>query len=269
MSSITIGRATAPGLAFAGLVCAAVSAQDRVDASLAKGRSSATLEETRLIMDKWIETQQIISKERKEWSQTREILAGRVEVVKKELTTLDEKIKLAESSTAEASKKRGELARENEQVKATAAVLITAVTGMEVEVRRLFATVPEPVQAKLQPLFARIPEDAAKTRVSAAERFQNVLGILNELNKANNDLTISYEVRNLANGKPAEVKVIYVGLSQAYYVSAHGEAGIGRPSAEGWKWQPSNGIAANVVLALEIMQGKQSPAFVPLPVRLQ
>src|ERR1044071_7677120 len=41
-----------------------------------------TLEETRLTMGKWIETQQIISKERKDWQQGKEILVSRLDLVK-------------------------------------------------------------------------------------------------------------------------------------------------------------------------------------------
>jgi hypothetical protein len=114
-----------------------------------------------------------------------------------------------------------------------------------------------------------MPEDAAKTRVSAAERFQNVLGILNELNKANNDISVNVEVRDLGDGKKSEVQAIYIGLTQAYYISARGEAGIGRPTPDGWKWEPSKAISREVLAALEIIQGKQSPAFVPLPVKLK
>jgi hypothetical protein len=127
---------------------------------------------------------------------------------------------------------------------------------------------PEPGQAKLDPLYKRIPEDPAKTRASAAERFQNILGILNEVNKSNNEITVNYEVQKRADGSPAEVKAIYVGLGQAYYVSASGDASVGRPTAEGWKWEPANEIAGGVTTALEILQGKQTAAFVPLPVKL-
>lgn len=229
---------------------------------------AATLEETRLTMGKWIETQQIISKERKDWQQGKDILVSRLDLVKKEVSTLEEKIKQAESSVAEATKKRDDLLAENELLKAADKQLKEAVTGMEGGVRRLYKSLPEPIQAKLQPLYQRIPEDPGKTRVSAAERFQNVLGILNELNKANNELTVSYEVRDLADGRPSEVKAIYVGLAQAYYVSARGEAGVGRPTEDGWKWEPSRSIANDVLMALEILQGKHSPAFVPLPVKL-
>ena len=228
-----------------------------------------TLEETRLTMDKWLETQQIISRERKDWQQGKEILLGRLELVKKEIATLDEKNKQAESSVTEANKKRSELLAENDQLTAAGAQLTGAAAGMEGEIRQMFKQLPEPIQTKLQPLYQRIPEDPSKTRVAAAERFQNVLGILNELNKTNNEITVSYEVHNLADGRPSEVKAIYVGLAQAYYVSARGEAGIGRPTVDGWKREPSKAVARDVLMALEILEGKQSPAFVPLPVILK
>ncbi len=231
--------------------------------------AAPTLEETRLTMGKWIETQQIISKERNEWQQGKEILLGRLELIKKEVVTLEEKIVEAESSVAEANKKRDELLAESEQLKAVGGELTEAVTGMEGEVRRAFKTLPEPIGSKLQPLYQRVPENPATTRVSVAERYQNVLGILNELNKANNEITVSYEVHTLADGKPSEVKALYVGLAQAYYVSASREAGIGRPAADGWEWEPYKAVADDVLKALEIIQGKHTPAFVPLPVRLQ
>ena len=69
-----------------------------------KKPASASLEETRLKMGKWIETQQIISKERKDWQQGKEILLGRLELVKQEVATLEEKIKQAQASVAEATR---------------------------------------------------------------------------------------------------------------------------------------------------------------------
>ena len=46
------------------------------------GSDEPTLEETRLSMSKWIETQQIISKERNDWQQGKEILNSRLELVR-------------------------------------------------------------------------------------------------------------------------------------------------------------------------------------------
>lgn len=231
--------------------------------------STTTLEETRVVMGKWIETQQIISRERKEWQQGKEILQGRVELVRKEMGTLEEAVKQAESGFAEANKKREDLLARHAQLDATAAQLSASVSGMEAEVRKLFKSLPEPVQSKLQPLYQRIPDESTKAHVTVAERFQNVIGILNELNKTNTEIAVNYEVHTLADGSASEVKAIYVGLAQAYYVNARGEAGIGSPTTDGWKWVPSKAIGNDVLMALEILQGKQTPAFVPLPMRIQ
>ena len=227
------------------------------------------LEEARLRMSKWIETQQIISKERNEWQQGKEILVSRLDLVKKEIASLREKVKEAEAGIAETNANRQKLVSQNDELKATGAQLAQSVTGMEQGIRRLMKSLPEPIRTKLEPLYQRIPEDPANTRVSVAERFQNALGILNEVNKANNEITVNYEVHTMANGTPTEVQVMYVGLAQAYYVSGKGESGIGQPGEENWTWNPSNAIAADVLMALEILQGKHTPAFVPLPVTLK
>jgi hypothetical protein len=250
------------------LACSGAATHSEEPAAPA-GRSAPTLAETRLTMGKWIETQQIISKERNEWQQGKEILLGRLELVRSEIAAVEEKIQQASSGVTEAEQKRRELDVENDQLRAISDRLTEAVTAMEIEIRRLSEALPHPLREKLEPLFQRMPEDPAATHVSAAERFQNVLGILNEVTKANSEITVHYEVRELAGGVPSEVRAMYVGLAQAYYLSARGEAGIGRPTPQGWIWEPANALAPDVYMALEILQGKHTPAFVPLPVKLQ
>lgn len=222
-----------------------------------------------MTMDKWIETQQIISKERKDWEQGKEILTGRLELVKNEIAILQGKIQEAQASVGEVEKKRAELVAENDRLKGIGATLTEAATRLEGEIKPLLTQTPDPIRSKLEQLIQRIPEDPATTKVTAPERFQNIIGILNELTRANNEINVSYEVHELAGGKPSEVQAIYIGLAQAYYVSGGREAGIGRPTADGWKWEPSKAVAGDLVMALEILQGKHSPAFVSLPVTIQ
>ncbi|MEN9643008.1 MAG: hypothetical protein RIR77_2197 [Planctomycetota bacterium] len=230
----------------------------------------ATLDETRLTLNKWIETQQIISKERNDWQQGKEILQGRIELVGKEVGVLKDRITQSELAVVESNKKRNELVAENDQLKAVTSQLSDAVTTMEDQVRKLSKMMPEPVNAKLLPLMQRMPADPTNTRVSTAERFQNVLGILNELNKANSEISVSYEIRTLADGSSSEVQVFYVGLAQAYYISPRGLAGIGRPTEDGWKWESASAATSSqITQALEIIQGKQTPSFVPLPITIK
>jgi len=228
-----------------------------------------TLEASRLSMSKWIETQQIISKERNDWQQGKEILNSRLELARREASSLDQSIREAQGRIADTEQKRDELLAESAKLDALTAQLAEAVEAMENELRRLHPCLPSPVQQKIQPLYERMPADeAGKARVSVAERFQNVLGILTEVTKASADITVDFEVRTLSDGKPSEVKAIYVGLTSAYYVNANGEAGIGQPSASGWKWEPSKLISDDVSRAFDILQGTHTPAFVPLPVKL-
>jgi hypothetical protein len=247
----------------------AATAPAAPSAPVAADAAKPTLEESRLTLSKWIETQQIISKERNDWQQAKELLQGRIELVGKEVSVLKERIAQSEAAVAESNRKRDQLAADNERLKETGAQLNAAVLAMEEKVRKLARLVPEPVAAKIAPLLQRIPADPSNTRVSTAERFQNVLGILNEVNKANSDISVAYEIRKLADGSSSEVQVIYVGLAQAYFISPKGEAGIGRPTEDGWKWEPAPGAAEAILQALEIIQGKQSPEFVPLPIDIK
>jgi FtsZ-binding cell division protein ZapB len=235
----------------------------------AEGAQAPTLDQARLTLGKWIETQQIISRERNDWQQGKEILEGRIELVGKEVSVLKERITTSEAAVAESDRKKQELVAENDRLKETASQLTEAVTAMEARVRELAKLMPQPVASKLQPLLQRIPTEGAATRVSVAERFQNVLGIMNELNRANSEITVAYEIRTLADGTSSEVQVIYVGLAQAYYISPRGEAGVGRPGEGGWTWQPAPDAAGSILLALEVIQGKHVPTFVPLPVTIQ
>jgi hypothetical protein len=114
-----------------------------------------------------------------------------------------------------------------------------------------------------------MPTDPRATNVSLAERYQNVVGISNEVGKFNNDITMVTEVRTLSDGKPAEVRTVYVGLAQAYFVSPKGEAGIGRPSESGWSWTAARDIAPQIEQVVEVLQNKAKPHFVSLPVKVQ
>jgi hypothetical protein len=120
------------------------------------------------------------------------------------------------------------------------------------------------------PLSQRMPDDPANTEVSLSERFQNVIGILNEVNKFNRDITVTNELRELPGGSMAEVTVVYLGLGQAYYVTSGGDgAGVGRPAADGWEWTAANHLAPEIFRTVEILKNAQPPAFVPLPVEIR
>lgn len=232
--------------------------------------ADAELDETRrAAFEKWIETKRMVSEERADWRTGRQILEDRIQLVRREVDGLREKAGQATNDIAAATKDLVELQKQNDDLKTNAASLADTVAQMEARVQTLLVRTPDPVREKVKPLSARIPKNAADTKVSLAERFQGVLGIVNECAKANGEITVATEIRTLSDGRSAEVKTVYLGLAQAYFVSAKGEAGIGRPGEQGWQWESANDLAPTITDVIQIMQNKASARFVSLPIRIR
>jgi hypothetical protein len=228
------------------------------------------LDSTRSTVAKWVETQQIISKEKNDWQLGKEVLLQRVSLIENEISSLEEKLAETRKGISEADGKRRELDARNTQLKSASASLYDRVVPLETKTRELLAAIPEPLRERVEPLSQRIPDDPATTEVSLGERFQNVIGILNEVNKFDRDISVTNELRKLPDGSTAEVTVIYLGLGQAYYVTSGDDgAGVGRPGPDGWEWTAANHLAPEIRQAVEILENSQPPAFVPLPVEIR
>jgi hypothetical protein len=229
------------------------------------------IEATRETLTKWVETKQLISKEKSEWASGKDILEDRVRLAEAETTTVRDKLKEISAAVAEAQKKRDELAAQNDKLKATAEKSKAMVIAAEKKLRPLIPQLPEPLREKLKPIIARFPEDSEKSTASMAERLQNVLGILDQASAFNSTVASVKELRTFPDGTRAEVTTVYLGLSQAYYTNREGTlAGIGHPGPDGWIWKPDNANGKKILLAVHILEGKEKGAtFIDLPVKIQ
>jgi septal ring factor EnvC (AmiA/AmiB activator) len=227
------------------------------------------IDAARAAVGKWQGTQQIIFKERKQWQQDKQTLTDRIDLVQREIADLRARLTETRGKVSEQRAKRAETTAKIDQAKTTASQLAERVAGYEAEVRKLHPLLPPHVQEKVAPLFKRMPEAGREVRISAAERYQNVLGILTELNKANSEVALVTEIRALSDGRPSEVQTVYFGLAQAYFMSAQGEAGVGKPGVDGWVWQPANDRVEAIHQVIDILENKGVPKFIALPVSLQ
>jgi len=163
-------------------------------------------------------------------------------------------------------KKRAGLVKENDALKNASATLVNRIFTLERSVLNVLPTLPQPVQERVKPLSQRIPRNT-ETDLSLSERYQNVVGIINELNKGANEITVVSEVRELPNGSTAEVQTLYIGYARAYYATNKGDiAGIGSPSSKGWTWKPDNTIAQQVADSVSILKNEKVAEFIPLPI---
>ncbi len=261
----------APALRRHGVAMLATAAVLMVSGlSSAQSGGESKVDQTREALDKWVETRRVISKEKQDWALGKEMLNDRIALVKREIDSLRGKIDDAAKSITEADKKKIDLDAENEKLEAASASLSDIVVKLETRTKALLKRLPEPVRDRVQPLSQRIPEKPDDTKLSLSERFQNVVGILNEVNKFNRNITITSEVRKLGDGATAEVTALYIGIGQAYYVSADGKAaGVGRATDSGWTWTPADDAAPAIAKAIAILKNEQVAAFVQLPVQIQ
>lgn len=229
----------------------------------------ARVEDARASLEQWVETRGLISKERNDWAVAKEMLTNRVAVVQAAIDSMRQTIAEAETQITEVDDKRAELVQEEDALKQTSAELESVVTELEGRVKALLPRLPDPLRQRVKVLSQRIPEDPESTEQSLGQRYESVVGVLNFVNKFNREITVTSEMRTLGNGSRAEVTALYLGLGQAFYVSADGKAaGVGRPTAEGWDWQPADESAEAIARAVSVWKNEVGAEFVPVPVRI-
>jgi FtsZ-binding cell division protein ZapB len=251
-------------IAFAGILLSVISLPSSGNAE------PQSVDGVRASLEKWVETRKVISHEKRDWALGREMLNERIDLVQQEIDSLREKIADAEESISDADKKRAGLVEENEALKEAAAGLEEMLTSLELRTRSLLVRLPDPIRERVKPLSQRLPENPGDTKLSFTERFQNVIGILNEVNKFNREISVTSEIRTLADGSTAEVTALYIGIGQGYYVSGDGAvAGMGSVGSEGWEWTPANSAAQEIAKTIAILKNEEIAAFVQLPVEVR
>lgn len=257
------------GLRTAALCGAILAATVALRADSA-GATQDPIDATRAALEKWVETRTLISQEKRDWAEGEELLAARIDLVQREIEALRAKTSEADTSVVETDKKRDELLRDNETLRDATQSLADMIASLEARTTTLLPRLPAPLQERVKLLSQRIPLDPAATKATLGERFQNVVGILNEVDKFNRDITVALEVRDLPEGGAMEVTTMYLGLGRAYYASANGAvAGFGAATADGWAWTPANDAAPAILAAIAVQANQAPAAFVQVPFRVE
>jgi septal ring factor EnvC (AmiA/AmiB activator) len=227
------------------------------------------ISETRAVLDQWVETRQIISKERADWQIEQSILGDTVSLLTNQLARLSESLEELEASATAADEDRTQLADEKEQLSTAAAVVESSIGALETQLKQIIKAFPAPLTDRIKPLIRRLPDDPTTTKLSLGERVQNIVGILSQADKFNTTLTQTSESREMESGKTVEVRTLYWGLAMAYYVDASGEyAGVGYPSADGWEWPQVPAKGAEIRRLIDVYEGAEDIQFVEVPARI-
>ena len=241
--------------------------------TLAQSAAQSNFDLARATLEKWVETRQLISKENADWEVERQALTDSVELLKKEMATLDENIAKAEGDTTAADTEREKLLADNEALKNASATVGGLVGNIEQRVMKILAVLPEDLKGRenIQLLERRIPKNPQATRLSLSERMQTIVVLLTEIEKFNSSLNIAVETRKVPSGEMAQVTTFYLGLAQGFYVDATRQyAGVLTPGPEGWVASDRNDLAPLIGDVLDLYnKQKQPPQFVKVPVEIK
>ncbi len=232
-------------------------------------RAETPLNEARTTLEKWVETRQMTSKARSDWQADKETLEQTVALFGRELKSVEEQMGKISTNNVQVDKERAEAEALKKSAAESLARAREFAAGIESKLARLTPQLPAPLQDILQPLLNKLPTDA-NTKMSAAERLQIVVGILGEMDKFNNAVSIFSEKRKTPQGEEVAVETVYVGLGAAYFVNDAGSfAGLGTPGAGGWEWTTRPEIASPVREVIRIYRNDHPARFVALPVTVR
>ncbi len=236
-------------------------------------RGESDVNATKSKLDKWVETQQLISEEKNDWAVEKEILEDTRKLLEEELAMLDEKIAELESDSTEADKERDSLLLDRVEYKRAEASMEESIRALEVKLLDLVPSFPEPLSDKLDPYIVQIPKDAAKSRVSLSDRLVTILGILGQAERFNRDVHLFSSTEKIAGegDEARQVWRLYWGLGAAYWVDDSGKhAGVGSLGDEGWTFASDDKLAAGLDKLRYIKEGTEDEiSFIQLPAQLQ
>lgn len=215
-------------------------------------------------IEKWVETKKTISAERSKWETQEATLKDLNQIRQRESAQLEEFALAAKERVSELAKRRDEFAKEEQELKAWRKKLESEVGEFERRVQPLLAQFPPPLRAKVDEAAIRL--EAADESAPLQNRIRDVLLLVQAWQEFHNTITADSELREI-DGQKREVKLLYFGMTQAFYVDASGRhAGYGIPSGQGWQWTEEKALAPKIQLAIDVHARSETPQFVRLPI---
>ncbi|MEM7011774.1 MAG: DUF3450 family protein [Verrucomicrobiota bacterium] len=215
----------------------------------------------------WVRVQELTIEEEANWKEEQLRLADLNQLRQQEIAGLDETISASSKRITFYDEKLGALESEGTELKEGRQQLQARIEALETRALTLMKSLPTPVLDKLGETAPRL--ENPEPDLPLQNRYRDVLAVLIEAGNFDRKLSVQIEVREI-DGSEAELEVLYLGLSRAYYVDRTGKrAGVGVPGADGWTWTSEPKLAGEIRQAIQTHQQKAPPTLTRLPVQVE
>ena len=229
---------------------------------------SKTSGDMRAVVKQWIEAEKTLSSEAVAWKQEQILMKDLVDVLKQDINTLNEEMAESQERFDDSGKQRDELLSRSDKDQKQQKLVKDFLNILEPRLLALRPQLPEPLKNPLAAMYQRVPIAGEETTLGIAERTQTVLAIITTIRAFDNTLTVARELRELGGGGKQEVTTLYVGLAQAFYVSAD-DAGYGVPRKDGWAWTSQPQLEKTLRRTNDMVEGTTHEVdYVTLPLNI-
>lgn len=229
---------------------------------------NAEIELLKDLTKQWVETEKVRSKEKSQAHEQLQNLEQLQAVLKTQLSDWKEKVNLIEKSVSRADRERQDLVSKKDSLAQRRQMALGFLERIERELRALEPMMPKPLKMELEKPLRQLGNRA--TDELWLQRYQACLSIIKGMRSFHRRYTTGAQDIDL-EGDLCAVRVLYVGLTSAYFMSLDGrQTGIGVPSSEGWRWRATDDFRSEIQLAFKMAeQSSTQLSLVELPVEIK
>ncbi|MEM8984100.1 MAG: DUF3450 family protein [Pseudomonadota bacterium] len=202
------------------------------------------------------------------WREREPLLRLQLELLEQERKSLQEFIDSRRTASDEVDQRRIELAAEQVTFEANQSSLDEALLTAETSLQATLPRMPPPLQQMWRDELAIA---ASRDSASASERLQTIVSLLSAAVEFDRRVTVHRTTMPNADGRPVEVRQLYLGLAQGWYLSAdRALVGTGSAADDQWRWAaaqpPTTPLADELAAAFDMLDNPALAAPVALPV---
>ena len=221
----------------------------------------------------WLETAQKRQAEENGWKTDHEILSNYKEGLLAEKATYQKQIEEAKQRAQAADQQSTDKLSQRDQLIAAEKALAAHLRGLEEEFVKQIPSLPTPLlkmpkmAVGIEALKKNLSLPADQQTDDVGKRSANLTEMIAEVEKFQQNVTVSNELHKNAAGQEYNMQVVYLGLAAAYAVNEDASfALVGSPQADGWKYNERNEIAADIKKLIITATTEKDISFTTLPI---
>jgi hypothetical protein len=232
--------------------------------------TGGTISDLDALVGRWMDLRSAIADEKRQWQARQEQWQVEIQLLEEEKAKLQKEIDDFNQFASSVEKDRAAILARKETMETVLKDLEPILDRSEKRLRSGRQWIPGSLGQKFAKVFDELMNPRnSDTKKPLTERIQRVVALYTQIEILQAGLHSTREILETGQSQRRQVDILYIGLARGYAVSSDDQwAAVGVPHSEGWVWTERPEIAANVRLALQVLDRQKTAALVDLPISI-